>query len=45
LLHPPSGCRFAPRCSFRFDKCDREPPLLDHGGRQVKCWLYEEKTE
>jgi len=20
-------------------------PLLDHGGRRVKCWLYEEKTE
>ena len=45
LLHPPSGCRFAPRCPLRFDPCDREPPLLDHGGRRVKCWLYEEKTE
>src|SRR6266566_598238 len=22
LLAPPPGCRFAPRCSFRFQKCD-----------------------
>jgi len=40
LINPPKGCRFAPRCPKRFDKCDQEPPLfaLD-GGRVVKCWL------
>jgi oligopeptide/dipeptide ABC transporter ATP-binding protein len=34
LLHPPSGCRFAPRCPHEFDKC-AEPPPLDRD----RCWL------
>jgi peptide/nickel transport system ATP-binding protein len=43
LLNPPQGCRFAPRCPARFARCDEEPPLIETGGgRQVKCWLYEE---
>jgi oligopeptide/dipeptide ABC transporter ATP-binding protein len=28
LLAPPPGCRFAPRCSYRFDACDLRPELL-----------------
>ncbi len=40
LLNPPTGCRFAPRCPARFNMCDQEPPLIEKGGRQVKCWLY-----
>jgi peptide/nickel transport system ATP-binding protein len=40
LLNPPSGCRFASRCPARFNMCDQEPPLIEKGGRQVKCWLY-----
>jgi peptide/nickel transport system ATP-binding protein len=41
--HPPSGCRFHPRCPYRFDRCDREePPLLRlPDGRQSACWLHE----
>jgi peptide/nickel transport system ATP-binding protein len=36
LLAPPPGCRFAPRCSYRFPKCDERPALVakvapDHG--------------
>ena len=27
LLAPPSGCRFAPRCSHVFDECTELPPL------------------
>ena len=27
LLSPPSGCRFAPRCSHVFDECAELPPL------------------
>lgn len=41
LLDLPKGCRFAPRCPSRFDRCDQDPPLLQQAdGRQVKCWLY-----
>lgn len=41
LINPPKGCRFAARCSSKFDKCQEEPPLKDMGdGRRVKCWLY-----
>ncbi|MCW5877299.1 MAG: ABC transporter ATP-binding protein [Anaerolineales bacterium] len=41
LINPPTGCRFAARCTQRFDKCDQDPPLFEQEGRQVKCWLYE----
>lgn len=34
------GCRFAPRCSFRFEKCDQDPPVVDCDGRHVRCWLH-----
>ncbi|HEY0275387.1 MAG TPA: ABC transporter ATP-binding protein [Paenirhodobacter sp.] len=35
-----SGCRFAPRCSYRVAACDVYPPLLaaaDGGGHAVRC--------
>lgn len=40
LINPPKGCRFAPRCPYRFERCAEEPPLfaLDGGG-VAKCWL------
>jgi len=28
LLAPPPGCRFAPRCMYRFPKCDERPALV-----------------
>ena len=37
----PSGCRFAPRCDYRFHKCDAPPPLFDVGEQGVACWLCE----
>jgi oligopeptide/dipeptide ABC transporter ATP-binding protein len=37
----PRGCRFAPRCDYRFDKCDAQPPLFDVGQQVVACWLCE----
>lgn len=41
LINPPKGCRFAERCSLRFDKCCEEPPFIEVGdGHRVKCWLY-----
>src|SRR5215204_630417 len=41
LINLPTGCRFAARCPFRFEKCDKEPPMFGKNGRKVKCWLYE----
>ena len=40
LLHPPPGCRFAPRCPHARDRCHvEEPPLEDDGtGHLFRCW-------
>ena len=40
LLAPPTGCRFAERCTKRFERCDEEPPVIDINGHLVKCWLH-----
>jgi peptide/nickel transport system ATP-binding protein len=42
LLHPPPGCRFAPRCSFATANCTAAlPPLRTvEGGHKVACVLY-----
>jgi oligopeptide/dipeptide ABC transporter ATP-binding protein len=39
LIHPPSGCRFHPRCPIAEAICEREAPeLLEKGdGRVVAC--------
>ena len=38
----PPGCRFAPRCEHRFDRCDDEPPLRPvAAGHTSRCWLNE----
>jgi peptide/nickel transport system ATP-binding protein len=29
LMHPPPGCRFAPRCRYATDECRRSEPVLD----------------
>jgi len=44
--HPPSGCRFHPRCPYAFDRCPvEEPPLLRLSGRRgAACWLQAEGT-
>jgi len=42
-IHPPSGCRFHPRCAQKMEGCDQHQPVLgdvavDH---QVACFLYQ----
>jgi peptide/nickel transport system ATP-binding protein len=39
LVHAPSGCPFAPRCSLRIPECEAAPPpLIDAGvGRLAAC--------
>jgi len=41
LLDPPKGCPFAPRCSYRIDRCEEENPPLEMVARdhKVACWV------
>jgi oligopeptide/dipeptide ABC transporter ATP-binding protein len=49
LTHPPSGCRFHPRCPEVMPICSRlEPTLLPVRGNEehlVHCWLYQDRPE
>ena len=47
LLTPPQGCRFAPRCAHRFDRCAELPELDDRGGtgHLDRCWLDSEHRQ
>ncbi len=39
LRHPPSGCRFHPRCPVAMDVCHRdEPPEVGSDRRWAACW-------
>lgn len=46
LTHPPSGCRFHPRCPHAMPICaEREPALLPVAPNHlVHCWLYSSST-
>jgi oligopeptide transport system ATP-binding protein len=41
-IHPPQGCRFHTRCHKRFDRCDKEEPVLREVAPRhwVSCHLY-----
>jgi peptide/nickel transport system ATP-binding protein len=41
LVHPPAGCKFAPRCPYVQDRCtEEEPPLLEVSpGHEYRCWF------
>jgi peptide/nickel transport system ATP-binding protein len=46
LRRPPSGCRYAPRCSFVMDICRREdPPPVGDGARFATCWWVREHSD
>jgi oligopeptide/dipeptide ABC transporter ATP-binding protein len=47
LTHPPSGCRFHPRCPYAMSICKTHEPELAEvvPGRFVKCWLYIDHPE
>lgn len=43
LTSPPPGCRFHPRCPYRFEPCDHKPPppFKIEEGHTARCWLNE----
>ena len=42
VIHPPRGCRFHTRCHKRFDRCDKDDPVLREISPRhwVACHLY-----
>jgi peptide/nickel transport system ATP-binding protein len=43
LRSPPAGCRFAPRCPYRVEICDRDPELREiAAGHRSACWRVNE---
>ena len=41
----PLGCRFHPRCPYRFDACDRHPPALPIAADgHARCWLNDREV-
>ncbi len=41
-IHPPSGCHYHPRCTYRVADCDeRYPPVRTVGPRTVRCFEAE----
>jgi oligopeptide/dipeptide ABC transporter ATP-binding protein len=41
LIRRPGGCPFHPRCGWAMPVCsEREPPLIELGGRHVACHLH-----
>lgn len=42
-----TGCRFAPRCEFAFDRCLQDNPELypTGDGRRSRCFLYDSKEK
>lgn len=41
LVHPPTGCRFAPRCAYARDRCREEEPMLqaaENPGHSFACF-------
>jgi oligopeptide/dipeptide ABC transporter ATP-binding protein len=45
LASLPSGCSFAPRCPFAFDRCEDFPPAFDvTDEHSARCWLLEGKS-
>ncbi len=44
LTHPPTGCRFHPRCPQAMPLCTELEPTLQEAepGQLVNCWLYQD---
>jgi peptide/nickel transport system ATP-binding protein len=47
LINPPTGCRFAPRCPYALDVCNKDEPPLEEikKGHSVACFRAKELSE
>lgn len=46
LYDLPEGCAFHNRCHKKKKIClERNPPVCDRDGRQVKCWIYSQNWD
>ncbi|MFN2146576.1 MAG: ABC transporter ATP-binding protein [Anaerolineales bacterium] len=47
LTHPPTGCRFHPRCPEAMPICESRAPAFKevNPGHYVHCWLYQQQSE
>jgi peptide/nickel transport system ATP-binding protein len=46
LVHPPSGCRYHPRCPYVMEICkSQDPEFLPVEKSSVACWLYSTKAK
>jgi peptide/nickel transport system ATP-binding protein len=43
MKNPPSGCRFRERCPHAMEVCKQDPATTHIEGRDVWCWLHQEK--
>ncbi|MGH2530770.1 MAG: ABC transporter ATP-binding protein [Thermomicrobiales bacterium] len=46
LMAPPPGCRFHPRCPYRFEPCDHDhpPEIAMPDGGHARCWLNDRQV-
>lgn len=43
MHHPPSGCRFHPRCPWATEQCSRDKPIMQTTPTtRIACWNWEE---
>ncbi len=46
LHRMPPGCAFAPRCTYRLERCDQIVPVTDLGGGHLaRCWRCTENLQ
>jgi peptide/nickel transport system ATP-binding protein len=46
LVHPPSGCKYHPRCPYVMNVCTtKDPELTSYENSQVACWLYSTQSK
>lgn len=46
LVHPPTGCKYHPRCPYAMEICSqKDPELMPFDKSYVSCWLYSNEAK
>jgi peptide/nickel transport system ATP-binding protein len=46
LVHPPTGCKYHPRCPYVMNVCTtKDPELAPYQKSEVACWLYSNQAK